>query len=124
MAASINVKILGDASSLVRSFNKAERSAAGFNRSMTKSGGATRKGQGAMRGLGSSVRLAGASFLGGAGLVAGNTSTLKKTAEFEKSLNTFQAVSHATGTEMKRVGAIAQQLGGDVTLPGTSAKDA
>lgn len=124
MAAAINVKILGDAGSLIREFRRAERSASGFNKSMTRSGTSSRKGQGAMRGLGSSVRLAGGAFLGGAGLVAGITSTLKKTAEFEKSLNTFQAVSGATAAQMTRVGAVAQKLGGDITLPATSAKDA
>jgi TP901 family phage tail tape measure protein len=116
--------MLGDSTHLERSFKRANAAAAGFNKSQTKTNKASKANQKVMRGVGSSVRLAGGAFLGGAGIVAGITSTLSKTAEFEKSLNTFQAVSKATSVQMKAIGAQAQQLGGDILLPGTSAKDA
>jgi TP901 family phage tail tape measure protein len=124
VASKILVQLVGDSRSLERSFNKAGKSAQGFNKNMTSSSKASRRNQGVMRGLGGSVRFASGAFLGGAGLIAGITATLSKTAEFEKSLNTFQAVTKATGAQMKAVGAVAQKLGGDITLPGTSAKDA
>lgn len=44
--------------------------------------------------------------------------------EYEKSLNTFQAVTRATAGEMAAASAIAKQLGADITLPATSAADA
>jgi TP901 family phage tail tape measure protein len=124
VASNILVRMLGDSTHLERSFKRANAAAAGFNKSQTKTNKASKANQKVMRGVGSSVRLAGGAFLGGAGIVAGITSTLSKTAEFEKSLNTFQAVSKATSVQMKAIGAQAQQLGGDILLPGTSAKDA
>jgi len=44
--------------------------------------------------------------------------------EYEKSLNTFQAVTRATTAEMTAASAVAKQLGADITLPATSAADA
>lgn len=43
---------------------------------------------------------------------------------YQESMNTFQAVTQAGGAEMNKVGALARKLGADLTLPGTSAKDA
>lgn len=44
--------------------------------------------------------------------------------EFERNLNSFQAATRATADEMSRVSRLAEQLGADLTLPNTSAKDA
>ena len=44
--------------------------------------------------------------------------------DFTTSLNTMQAVSGATSAQMKEVSAAAKALGGDISLPGTSANNA
>lgn len=43
---------------------------------------------------------------------------------YEQSLNTFQAVTKATSAEMKDAAKVAKDLGADIDLPATSAKDA
>lgn len=43
---------------------------------------------------------------------------------YEQSLNIFQAVTRATAEEMKQASKVAKDLGADVDLPATSAKDA
>lgn len=50
--------------------------------------------------------------------------SIKAAGDFESTLNTFQAVSGATGGEMRKVGAVAKQLGNDIHIPGASASDA
>jgi TP901 family phage tail tape measure protein len=49
---------------------------------------------------------------------------VKTAADYQTSMNTLQAVSGATGRQMKQLGALAVKLGADTKLPGTSAKDA
>lgn len=49
---------------------------------------------------------------------------VKMAADYEQSMNTLQAVSGATGAQMKDLGKLAVKLGADVKLPGTSAQDA
>lgn len=44
--------------------------------------------------------------------------------DYQNSMNTLQAVTGATGEQMAQVGARAQELGSDLTLPATSAVDA
>lgn len=44
--------------------------------------------------------------------------------EYETALNGFQAVTRATSEEMAQAAEVAKQLGADVSLPATSAKDA
>lgn len=44
--------------------------------------------------------------------------------DFQSNMNTFQAVSDATGVEMAKLQQLAMDLGEDMTLPGTSAADA
>lgn len=44
--------------------------------------------------------------------------------EYQKSLNTLQSVTQATGTQMVQVGNLAKELGADLSLPATSAADA
>lgn len=50
--------------------------------------------------------------------------SLKFAAEFQQSLQIFEAVSDATGSQMARVRKEAIRLGADIKLPATSAKDA
>lgn len=108
MARSIKVEIIGDASSLSRAFGQASGSAAGFGSKMATVG-----------------KAAGVAALAiGGVLVAGAIVAAKKFAEFEAALNTFQAVSSATAKQMEAVSDRAKELGNDLTLPGTSAKDA
>lgn len=56
--------------------------------------------------------------------VAGGALALNAAGNFEQSLNVLQAVSHATGGQMKEFSNLAKDLGADLTLPATSAKDA
>ena len=49
---------------------------------------------------------------------------VKQAAEFESALNSFKAVSGATSSQMDKVSKKAKALGADMSLPGTSAKDA
>lgn len=44
--------------------------------------------------------------------------------EYETALNTFGVVTKATGDEMQRAASVAKELGADLSLPATSAKDA
>jgi len=57
-------------------------------------------------------------------LVGVATAILKAGGEYEKALNIFQAVTKATGEEMDRAARVAKDLGADLSLPATSAKDA
>jgi TP901 family phage tail tape measure protein len=43
---------------------------------------------------------------------------------YERSMNSFQAVTRASAEEMRRAAAVAEKLGADMTLPATSAADA
>lgn len=62
---------------------------------------------------------------GGAIAVAGFlTSATRLGIQFQDSLNSMQAVSHATDEQMRRVAATARALGNDLSLPATSAADA
>ena len=79
-----------------------------------------------IKNLGSQVSSAGQSLsigltapiLGLALLIGGLGTT------YESALNTFQAVTKATSEEMAQASQVAKQLGADVSLPATSAKDA
>jgi len=57
-------------------------------------------------------------------LAAAGQAILSAGAEYEKALNIFQAVTKATTEEMERASQVAKDLGADLTLPATSAKDA
>lgn len=57
-------------------------------------------------------------------LAAAGVAILKAGGEYEKALNIFQAVTKATGDEMTRAATVAKELGADLSLPATSAKDA
>ncbi len=78
--------------------------------------------QGTLGGFGKAAARAMVGVGAAAGVVG--IMSLKAAGDFEQSLNVFQAVSKSTGTQMKQVSQLAKQLGKDVTLPATSAKDA
>ncbi len=80
---------------------------------------------GALESFGSAATKAGMDLLPlsvAAGAVAG--SALKMAADYEQGMNVLQATSGATTGEMAALDNMAIQLGADITLPGTSAKDA
>lgn len=62
--------------------------------------------------------------IGGVAAAVGIGIAVKQAADFESSLNTFQAVSKATNAQMGQMSSLAKKLGADVNLPGTSAADA
>jgi TP901 family phage tail tape measure protein len=75
--------------------------------------------------LGSTAKGIGLAVAGGVGLAAvGFKQVIDIGIEYQTSLNELQAVSHATGDQMARVGATAKALGADMSLPATSAADA
>lgn len=59
-----------------------------------------------------------------AAVVGGFKAIIGAAGDYEQSLNTFQAVSKANARQMADVSKLAKQLGRDITLPATSAKDA
>lgn len=80
------------------------------------------RGEAKLRGFGGLAKKA----LGGVGLgfVAAGLASLKAAGDYEQALNVFQAVSKATGGQMKQVSSLAKALGNDMSLPATSARDA
>src|SRR6185503_18448809 len=58
------------------------------------------------------------------GLIEFGRAGLGVAMDYQSSLNMFQAVSGATGEQMAQIAAEAKRLGGDMTLPATSAGDA
>lgn len=62
--------------------------------------------------------------MAGRALLDFGASGLQVAADYESSLNMFQAVSGATGEQLAEVGDMAKALGADLTLPATSAGDA
>jgi len=85
-------------------------------------------------GLGDALKTA---FASAAGFLAANViqdglralsgaigGAVSKAAELESELNFLQAVSGATGEQMRQVATLAKQLGADVTIPAASALDA
>lgn len=74
---------------------------------------------------GSMMRVGGALTVGvSAPLLAIGTSAISAASTFQGSMNTFQAVTGATASEMSALQARAVALGADISLPGTSAADA
>lgn len=110
--AELNAKLTADTSAFRTAMNKAESSA---KTTFDKIGAAGDK----MKSVGTKMTT---HFT--LPIVAGLGLAAKSFGDFETSLNTFQAVSSATRTEMERVGKLAKDLGNDVKLPATSAKDA
>lgn len=71
-------------------------------------------------GKGLGLAIAGGVALAGVGL----SKVIDLGNQYVGNLNELQAVTQATGVEMARVGQIAEELGSDLSLPGTSAADA
>ncbi|MER8003020.1 phage tail tape measure protein [Streptomyces sp. NPDC095613] len=70
-------------------------------------------------------QLAGAAaLLSGGALVMGIDKFIENGNEYQQAMNTFGAVTGATGAQMQRAAATAAQLGNDLTLPGATAADA
>ena len=110
--------------------------------SLTKAGSASKKAaegaesaklesnalRGALIGLSrvTPVTVFGLGLAGTAAIAAGIAikSAVGSAAELEHQLNTFQVTTGATADQMKQVSDLAIQLGGDLTLPATSAADA
>lgn len=120
----LTVHLIGDSRSFERALGRGSKSAAKFDRDISRLGRGVLVGTGALSGLGRAASLASGAFLGGAGLTFALTSTLKVAGEFQQQLQVLQSVSGATADEMARASEIAKQLGRDITLPATSAKDA
>jgi TP901 family phage tail tape measure protein len=96
-------------SGMGRSLKGAERSARG---SMDKIGG-----------IATGLAKTGALAIAG-GAVAAVASIGKVGMAYQDSMNSFQAVTAATGSQMAKIAARAKALGNDLTLPGTSAAGA
>ena len=65
-----------------------------------------------------------AALLSGGALVMGAGELVKEGNEYQQAMNAFGATTGATAMQMKRAGATANQLGGDLKLPGATAADA
>ncbi|MEZ5421856.1 MAG: phage tail tape measure protein [Pyrinomonadaceae bacterium] len=105
------------AKSFVRSIANADFKSISDN--LTRIGTKMTQFGGAMQSVGTQLSLAITAPLALAGkaiLTAGG--------EYEKALNIFQSVTKASGDEMARAAERAKELGSDLTLPATSAKDA
>ena len=100
-AAELMVKIGADVDGAVNGVNRVDNSVKGATSSMR-------------RGV----------LFAGAGIAAGVGLAVHAAADFQSTLNTFQAVAGATGDQMGKVSAKAVALGNDMSLPGTSASDA
>lgn len=114
MARKISVEILGDASSLERSFRKANSSAHGFERGIGKAGRGALLGSGALHGLGRAALSAGTAFIGAAGLTEAIrasydelSNATKVAAQTNAAIRTTGGVANVTA---KHVDALAQSL--------------
>lgn len=108
MSRTLKVTIVGDSRSAEASFRRLSGSASGFGSR-----------------IGGVARVAGVAFAAiGAAASIGIGYAVKQAADFQQSLNTFQAVSGATSAQIQKVSSLSKRLGADLSLPATSAKDA
>lgn len=63
-------------------------------------------------------------MLAGGGLLLGAGEMIQEGNRYQKQMNLFRAVTSATASQMKRASVVAQELGNDLTLPGSTAADA
>ncbi|MEJ8657099.1 phage tail tape measure protein [Streptomyces sp. MS1.AVA.4] len=63
-------------------------------------------------------------MLAGGGLLLGAGEMVQEGNRYQKQMNLFRAVTSATASQMKRASAVAQELGNDLSLPGSTAADA
>jgi TP901 family phage tail tape measure protein len=127
----ILVELLGDESSLQRSFQKGGKEAEKFGLTLTavtrSTGGFSRgflSGAGALSSFGGALALTSGSFFAGAGLVAGLKASVGAAANFQQTMNVLKQVTAGTSSELSAASREARQLGADITLPATSATDA
>src|SRR5947207_6563943 len=97
----INVQILGDASSLEKSFKRANASAHRFERGMGKAGRGGLAASGAFKGLGRSVAFASTSFLGGVGIVAALKSSVGAAEQAQVAQGSLRTQLKASGISYK-----------------------
>lgn len=113
MASTIAVKIIGDATSLERSFRRANKSADGFNRNMKGVDSSSKRGTGALRGIGRVAGIAGG-VLGAAGLAGAARAAFTEMAESAKVTAQTNAAIKSTGgaanVTAKQVDALANSL--------------
>ncbi|MFB7500410.1 phage tail tape measure protein [Streptomyces sp. NPDC056161] len=64
------------------------------------------------------------SLLAGGGLLLGAGEMIEEGNRYQRQMNLFGAVTDATAGQMKRAAAVAQELGSDLSLPGSTAADA
>jgi len=86
------------------------------------------KAEGTLGGIGKTAAGVAAGIIGAQG-IGGAISYVKNSifglgASFEQEMNILQEVSQASGDDMQRLDGLAKELGRDLTLPATSAKDA
>lgn len=125
------VRIIGDSSSLERSFARTSRKTQELGVSMTAlsktTGGFSRgflSGAGALSSFGGALALTSGSFFAGAGIVAGLGAATNAAGNLEQTLNVLGAVTDATAGDLKAASAAAINLGNDISLPAVSANDA
>ncbi len=63
-------------------------------------------------------------LLSGGALTLGAADLVKEGNEYQQAMNAFGATTNATQMQMQRAGAVANQLGNDLKLPGATAADA
>lgn len=68
--------------------------------------------------------LSATNMLAGGGLLLGAGEMIQEGNRYQKQMNLFRAVTSATAGQMKRASVVAQELGNDLTLPGSTAADA
>ncbi len=100
MARKLIVEIIGDASSLERSFSKARRSTNQFERDSNKAFRGVIAGSGAFRGLGRSIAFASGSFLGFASVTAVLKETIDQATQAAATQRQLAATFKATGTPL------------------------
>jgi len=110
----------------VADFARAERDKNRIAQAETRNRFSFSKLGGKLNSAGQGIRNAGQTAAIGitAPIAAAAYSIISAGAEYEKALNTFQAVTKATNDEMAAAANTAKRLGADITLPATSAKDA
>lgn len=87
MARRIAVAIVGDASSLERSFQQAQKSTQKFNREISQTNRGVVAGSGAFKSLGRSVAFASGTFLGAAGLTAGVKASISAASDLNEQIS-------------------------------------
>ena len=132
----VRVQLVGDATSLVQAANQASSALRGIGSSSQGAGSAASQGAGQAQSAWERFKASVAGQVaigdliskgveGAFGLLKeGISQTLQLGMSYEQSMNTLQAVTAATDTEMAQLSDRAKQLGNDITIPGASASSA